>query len=238
MSRCFAILLLALLHTTLIGCSTTHCPPLQPGMSGVEVRTVAEPKRGAHPSDSSYGSAGPAGAFQEIDYSDLPDVVVWAEPLNRDAVPATSSLTTVVLGEGSSSKPPVQGVSVGSRLIFRNQTDRTQTIYSVSEGNDFDLGSIAPGGQAEYVVRSQGLIEVLSEADSQPIARLYAAPSPWVRTLRSSESACLSNLPPGEYRVACWHERLPGSQQIVSLVADKRSQVTLTVSVNLLPPKN
>jgi len=73
------------------------------------------------------------------------------------------------------------------------------------------------------VVRSPGEIEVLSEMMPDPIARAYSAPTRWVKTLSSGESTCFSDLPPGEYRVVCWNDRLPGSQQPVTLTAGARN---------------
>ena len=44
-------------------------------------------------------------------------------------------------------------------------------------------------------------------------------------------------IPPGQYRIGCWHERLPGEQRDVTLTPDQRTPVTLKLSVNLLPAK-
>jgi hypothetical protein len=221
------------------GCE--HCPPLAPGTSGVEVRVLAERKRGLHEnlsgSSGDYQNLGPIGRFELIDYDNLPGVVVWLEPLdNTITAPPPAQETRVSFNRRGRIGPRTpEGVAIGSRLVFENQGDSPQSVYSLSDGNEFDLGTILPGQRGECIVRAPGLIEVLSESLSEPIARLYATPSPWLRTLRSNESACISGLPPGNYRVVCWHERLPGSQQVISLSGDKRSQVTLIVSVNLLP---
>ena len=124
----------------------------------------------------------------------------------------------------------------GSARSSEGHTGRAQAIYSLSEGNEFDLGSVPAGQQSQYVVKSKGSIEVLSESSPQPIARLYAVPGERVQTVRSGETTRLPNLPPGRYRVACWHERLPGSQELIGLAPDNWSKVSLKVSVNLLTP--
>jgi hypothetical protein len=99
------------------------------------------------------------------------------------------------------------------------------------------LGSVPAGGHADFTVRSPGRIDVLAESQPRPIARLYAVPATAVRTMHTAETACFSNLPPGQYRIGCWHERLPGEQRDVTLMADQRMPVTLKLSVNLLPTK-
>jgi len=238
--KSFAIILLTALHLlTAGGCD--HCPPLAPGTSGVEVRVLAERKRGLHEkfsgSSTDYVGTGSPRSYEPVDYDDLPGVVVWLEPIgNSTTAPASAQETTIPFDRhGRIGDRGTPGVAVGSRLVFQNQGNGPQSLYSVSDGNEFDLGTILPGQQAECVVRSPGVIEVLSDSATEPVARLYATPSPWLRTMRSSETACISGMPPGDYRIACWHERLPGSQQVISLSAGKRSKVSLTVSVNLLP---
>ena len=208
-------------------------------MAGVEVKVVAEPKRGLRREASEdYTISGPSDPFVRLDYNAVPGIVVWLEPTDAPSAlsAAPDAPTTITVDETRPTAPPaVQGIAVGSRLIFKNQSSRPQTIYSVSEGNEFDLDVIRSGQQAQYVVRSAGLIEVLCESLPQPVARLYAVPSPWVRNVQSNQTFCVGGLRPGSYRVACWNERLPGSQQVVSLSPDKWSNVTVKLSVNLLP---
>ena len=239
MNRLGIILLTALHLLTAGGCD--HCPPLAPGTSGVEVRVLAQRKLGLHEqwssSSTDYGGTGSPRSYEPVDYDDLPGIVVWLEPIgNSPSAPPPAPEATVPFDRhGRIGDRGTQGVAVGSRLVFQNQGNGPQSVYSVSDGNEFDLGTILPGQQAECGVRAPGVIEVLSESATEPISRLYATPSPWLRTMRSSETACISGLPPGNYRIACWHERLPGSQQVITLSPGKRSKVTLVVSVNLLP---
>jgi hypothetical protein len=208
-------------------------------MSGLELRVVAEPRRGLQQrSADSYSGLGTSDPFTQVDYESLSGIVVWIEPLDdRASAPPSVAATPIALDDAPRPRqlPPWQGVAVGTRLIFQNQSSRGQAIYSMSEGNEFDLGTIPAGNQAEYVVRSQGSIEVLSESLPQPIARLFAAPGWQVQTVRAGATTRFANLPPGRYRVACWHERLPGSEQLVSLSPDKWSALSLKVSVNFLP---
>jgi hypothetical protein len=236
--KLFGFILLITLYALLSG-GCRHCPPLEAGMAGVEVQVVAEPKLGLRREGSDdYTPTGPDDPFVRLNYRSIPGIVVWVEPVDQSArLPAPSDgISTIALQELRGPVPPaIQGVSVGSRLVFQNKSDRPQAVYSVSDGNEFDLGIVSPGQLAEYIVRSPGLIEVLFESMQQPVARLYAVPSPWVRTMQSNETACIAGVRPGNYRVACWHERLPGSQQPVSLAPETWSNVTVKVSVNLLP---
>ena len=55
-----------------------------------------------------------------------------------------------------------KAVSVGQTVIVTNHASHPQNIYSVSDGNNFHLGSLAPGQSGEYIVQSPGLIEVVT----------------------------------------------------------------------------
>src|SRR5881398_1512417 len=79
------------------GCAAAanKCPPIEPGMAGLEIRAVAEPKQGAAANaGDTYDSATATGRFQPIDYDNLTGIVVWAEPANAST--ATSTSTTAI----------------------------------------------------------------------------------------------------------------------------------------------
>src|ERR1044071_3474716 len=113
--------------------------------------------------------------------------------------------------------------------MIRNRRDKPAAVWSVSDGNEFNLGTLAPGADATWTAKSGGAVEVLTDAYSDPVAQIYVAPSAWVGRTRSDKGVTFSNVPPGRYRAVCWHARLPGSQSDVTLVADKTAHVNLKV---------
>jgi hypothetical protein len=117
----------------------------------------------------------------------------------------------------------------------RNTGAGAGNLYSVSDGNDFNLGSVAPGTTATFTARSEGLIEILNASLKDPVALVYVAPSPWVSLAKSGGTVEFNNLPPGQYRIASWHPRLPGSETTVTLAANQSSTATIKVGVNTLP---
>jgi hypothetical protein len=126
-------------------------------------------------------------------------------------------------------------VSVGQTLALRNGGARAEVIYSVSDGNEFDGGSVMPNGQTQYLVKSAGLIEVLTESSAEPVARVYAAPTRWAKLARTREIVRFNDLPPGEYRVVSWHPRLPGLESSVTLAPNEVTATSIAVGVNSLP---
>jgi hypothetical protein len=209
------------------------------GMASLFVHVRAEPKTGAGPSPQKVNvydapKQVDRGAFTRVDYFDLEDIVVWLEPA-AGTPPAPAAAMTVDVDPAKKSASILDVASVGQRIVLHNASGSSQTIYSVSDGNDFDFESVPAGGQAEYTVRSPGLIEVLTNAPVDNSVKIYAAPSPWARLAHSGQTVAFDKLPPGQYRLVCWHPRLPGSQVDLTLTADHTSDASIEVSVNSLP---
>jgi hypothetical protein len=225
-----------LLVTLAIGC---HARP-DAGMAAAEVRVIAKPKAGlaegfAHVPvyDAAPARPAAAGAFEHVDYSQLTDIIVWLQPETSGRASAPSPISLDVDPRNPSTK--VQPASVGGKVLFHNRSPHPVPLYSVSDGNEFELPAIAPGATGEYTIRSEGLIELLSDPAKPPIAQLYAAPSPWAARVRSGQSITFNDVPPGQYQAICWHPRLPGSSTDLTLSAGQLARSTLTMGVNNLP---
>jgi len=206
----------------------------------VRIHVIAEPKAGrknptAQPAVYDTPAAAPnSGDFALVDYSDLDQIVVWLEPVGarESSHPAPSTMQIDAAHPATSME---RAVSVGQNLVIRNRGRNTQDIYSVSDGNDFDLGKVESGREGTYAVKNPGLIEILTDSAKDPVAQVYAAPSPWVALTHSGESVHFTNVPPGEYRIVSWHPRLPGTEQTIQLSADQVASASIKVGVNALP---
>lgn len=229
---------LILLSILAAGCQS-EAPPAA-GLASLHLRVMAVPKQGV-PAQSDqvqvYDAAArnQRGAYERLDYSSLDDIVVWAAPIHPSGVLQVPPPKTVNIGGSPGADHPIVPASVGQELILSNDASQAMNLYSVSDGNNFDLGTLAPGKQASYVIKSPGLIEILTDRFEQPVARVYAAPSPFVVETHSGAEVTLNNLPPGEYRVVSWHPRLPGTSEEVHLSAGQTQTETITVGVNSLP---
>ena len=223
-----------------VGCQSQPRP--SPGMSSLRVSVSAEPKAGrtdlpSHVAvyDSSTATARPQGDYELVDYSNLDDIVIWLEPVNATAAGPKPSPITISVDTPGRAAAVDKAVSVGQTVVLTNRASHPQNIYSVSDGNDFDLGSVPAGGQGQFAVKSQGLIEVLTMGAADPLARVYAAPGSWVAMARAGDSVDFTNVPPGSYRLVSWHPRLPGTEETINLTADQMASASIKVGVNELP---
>jgi hypothetical protein len=223
-----------------IGCAGTS-PPSSNSTATARIHVIAKPKAGvkaplarvavydAAPSQSTNTGG---GTYERIDYNNLADIMVWLEPKAKTTIapPAPTDIVITTLHESDHVHPG----SIGQTINFRNKTDRPLNLYSVSEGNEFELPTVAPGASATYVPKNEGYVEVLFDPARQPIAALYIAPSPWIAHTRSNKTVTFKDVPPGEYEIVTWHPRLPGSAQTIKLSAGQTSESTAKVGVNAL----
>jgi hypothetical protein len=241
------------------GCAQTS-PPLSPGTSSLRVTVLAQPKSTRAAANNhvlvydvqpGFGYAADGGTFgaqqqppqndyAKVDYTSLDDVVIWLEPVDRNAAtasPAPPPPITVDVDPTKAVDPDdlSAAVAVGQHVVFHNRGSRAGSVYSVSDGNEFHLGTVPPDGRGEYVARSPGLIEVVTTSLTDPIATLYAAPTPWVRRVHGGQTITFNDLPPGRYCIVSWHPRLPGHEATVNLTADRTTDASIIVGVHGLP---
>lgn len=228
----------AILMLPLVGCQTGPTPSI--GLSGLRITVIAEPKVGVKDPGGRVGVYdSPAvkehGQFERVDYSALNDIVVWAEPAFPMLPQPMLPPLTIEVNPKKSVENLTGAGSIGQRLIVHNTGSTAGNFYSVSDGNEFDLGAISPNGKAEYTIKSGGLIEILSASAKDPVAQVYAATSRWVALTHSEATVDFTDLPPGQYKIYSWHPRLPGTESNVTLSPNQVAKMSIKVGVNALP---
>jgi hypothetical protein len=231
------IIIVASMVLPLVGCQSAPVPSA--GMAALRVKVIAEPKAGAPAESVAAYDASPVSAasgFERVDYSSLDEIVVWAEPADTGPTAQPPVATVSIDVDARKPAPSLSAAAcVGQRVLVRNGGSRPVSFYSVSDGNEVDLGLIPPGGQAEYAVRSAGLIEVLCDSSKDPVALVYAAPTRWFALARAGRSVEFNDLPPGRWKICSWHPRLPGHETVVVLVPNQAATASIKVGVNGLP---
>ena len=229
------VALVLTLFMFLTGCESAPVP--LPGMAAVRIRVIAEPKTGA-PSGSigDYDTSTPRSeAFELVNYDELDEIVVWLEPVSNATATAPPKSVVIDLSAKNPARALNTAISIGQKLILHNTGPQPAVFYSVSDGNDFDTGTLRPGNQSTYIVRSAGLIEILTDTARDPVAKVFAAPSRWVSIAHSGGTVDFTDIKPGSYKLHSWHPRLPGHETPLTLTINQSSTATIKVGVNALP---
>jgi hypothetical protein len=232
--KAVAIAFVVLVAAPLIGCGRGSESSSQDG--SVELRMIAEPKTGVHEVtayDPPAVRAAASGQFEQVDYSFLPNIIVWLVPEKPEKNPPSASLALDL--DPSKPSDDVSVATVGQKILFKNSSQRPLNAYSVSDGNEFEL-TIAPAGSSEYIARGEGLVEVLADPAQPPIAQIYVVPSRWVARVHSGEKVTFDHLPPGKYQAFAWHPRLPGASIALDVAKGEPARGTLKIGVNNLQP--
>lgn len=211
-----------------------------PGMTVLQVVVRAEAKTGWNDprNDSTYTGLRPgeAKSFETTDYSAIDQIIVWVEPApNPAGTIQASSAGNIVINLGAT-RTDLIAAGRGSIWDFRNATGRVEEVFLRDEsGKVTPLGRVAGPGRS-VTPNAQGLVDVMIASRPTPVARVYIAPSAYVRVASSKQPVNFVLLPPGRAKVVAWHERLPGSSVEVDVIEGKTTQAALAITVNSLPP--
>jgi hypothetical protein len=247
MTRAMMILFLAAASiTACAGCGDGAPAAPAKGKANLRVTVVAIPKTGAkafaaYQTDGQRAAtaADATGDRELVDYEQLEDVVVWLQrgdgATGTAAAPKSGSAERRIPVTHKPAKAPLFAAPLGEAATFENKGSRPLRLYSVSEGNEFDLGQLAPGVTASHRFQSPGLIELLDGETLDVVASVYVVPGVEPRVTRSGQPQLYRDLDPGPWRAAAWHGRLPGGQRTITLVADGVREIDVPIGVNALP---
>ncbi|QOV90370.1 hypothetical protein [Humisphaera borealis] len=226
---------------------------LPAGQAGLRVLVKAEPKTGytldvktadvyAGRPEVEDATAARRDPFRPLDYRNLSDIVVYLVPQSGSAAAApTAKPIDIDAVAGNRQGRWTLGVSaVGGEVRIGNASPTPRAVYIRTEaGTLSDIGTVAPGASVSATMSAPGSITVWAEsgkAEDDRLAEIFVAPNGWVATTVSGGNVTFAPVPAGTYTLHTWHPRLPGQSQQATLAADKYTDATATVTVNVLPP--
>lgn len=142
-------------------------------------------------------------------------VVAW-----RPATPVkgvATNRTFVMSTHQKAFEPRVLTIPVGSSVTFPNADPILHNVFSLSEGNRFDLGLYRKGAGKTWVFKAPGLVRVFCNVHHSMVAYIWVLDTPFSATPDSSGNFTLSGLPEGAGTLEIWHEQTEGSKQALKL---------------------
>ncbi len=254
----FALVTLASVATAwLAGCERQPAgaalPAIRPGLAALRIEVVARPKSGYEPPSAYDRVDVPDDPYATVNYDRLEDVIIWLELQDQAMAPAAPA------GSDDPMRIPLARPEGPARMawhvaradvpvILQNANTTPDRFYSVTDGNPFDTGDLAAHAEATVLFRrlagaggpdsqriSAQVVEVLSSRHDEPIAGIVVVPTVWAASTRSGRAVTFTDLPPGSFRVVCWHPRLPGAEQQIRLQPDKLTRTQISIGVDSLP---
>jgi hypothetical protein len=127
-------------------------------------------------------------------------------------------------------RPRVQGVMVGQKLKVLNSDPVTHNVRSFPLRNRaFNFGQPAESGPRERVFETPELqIEIQCDIHPWMHAYLFVMEHPYFAVTDAAGNWTIEGLPPGDYSLGVWHEKLGKQQQDLKLAEEPLDGVTFT----------
>lgn len=169
--------------------------------------------------------------------SDLGAVVVYLEPLD----PLDSNLPEreqlVVHQRNARFSPSFAAVGVGETVSLQNDDEIYHNVFSYSSGNEFDLGTYPAGDARSVTLESPGAVRIYCSIHENMNGTIFVAPSRWFARASPAGTFAIEDVPPGEYTLTVWCEKLPDVRRDVVVVGGQVTRVDVPLAdVNAADP--
>ncbi len=147
-----------------------------------------------------------------------------------DVKGAPANGTMEIRQEGKQFQPRTVVVPRGTKVNFPNFDSIFHNVFSVSEGNTFDLGTARAGDPVKsHVMMNPGVVEIFCNMHSRMSASVLVAPSGLFAKVESDGSFKIDGVPLGAHKISAW----AGGESIASRSIDVSSnggEVELTLN--------
>lgn len=139
---------------------------------------------------------------------DLGDAVLYLEGPVATAA-AVQPITVEIAITDKTYAPQVVVVPVGSSVRFPNHDPFNHNVFSASEPNSFDLGLYGRGAARSQTFAHPGLVRVFCNIHPRMVAYVQVMANRYFTQPSTDGSFTIDNVPPGNYRLHVWHDRIP-----------------------------
>jgi hypothetical protein len=131
--------------------------------------------------------------------------------------------------------PHVLPVIAGSTVRFPNDDPIYHNVFSLSRARTFDLGRYERGSSKDVVFQSAGLVQVFCHIHADMSGYILVLGNPYFVQPDENGEFSLDGVPPGEYRLIAWHERVRPNATIVRVAARGVTRVNVSIPITDTP---
>lgn len=159
---------------------------------------------------------------------DARDVVVYLENVAGEYQPPAEN--PVIDQRNLVFIPHVLPVLVGTTVKFQNNDKVRHNIFSPSKSKKFNLGTYSAGVTREVTFDKLGKVSLLCNVHAEMSAYVYVLQNPFHALTGPDGVFAISDIPPGEYTIKTWHEKLKEKKQQVTVAKGDTVTVDLGLS--------
>ena len=121
--------------------------------------------------------------------------------------------------------PHVLPVLVGTTVAFPNRDEVRHNVFSSSRARRFNLGTYSRGVVKNVTFDQSGEVALLCNVHSEMSAFVVVVETPYFAVTEEDGSYTIKNVPPGQYVLKVWHERLKPQRKEIEVVGSSSVQV-------------
>jgi plastocyanin len=129
--------------------------------------------------------------------------------------------------------PHVLPVVRGTTVAFPNDDPLFHNVFSLSRAKSFDLGRYPRGTARSVTFDRAGIVQVFCHIHSDMSAVALVLDNPYFAVPDVEGRYTIPRLPPGDYTVVAWHERIRPITHRLHLEPDQVARLDFTIP---LPP--
>jgi plastocyanin len=177
-------------------------------------------------------TAYPTRAVGTADTHAIPEirnVVVYLKDVAFRAPP--SPMKGVLRQEHETFVPHVLPIVRGSTVEFPNDDPIFHNVFSLSSAASFDLRRYPRGQSRSQLFPKTGIVKVYCHIHSHMSATILVLDHPYFTIPAADGTFELPDVPPGEYTVVGWHERVGERRARVRVEGGKAATIDLSLPV-------
>jgi len=158
------------------------------------------------------------------------DVVVYLEsaPATPEAL-ARRPEHLAMSQEGETFTPHVLPVVKGSTVEFPNSDPIFHNVFSLSRAQSFDLGRFPRGSSRSVRFDDPGVVKVFCHIHSDMAAVVLVLDNPFFAVPDEQGRFEIEGIPPGDYKVIAWHDRIKPHERKVRIRRGETFNVNFTI---------
>jgi len=130
--------------------------------------------------------------------------------------------------------PLISIVPKGSKILLMNDDSFKHHVYSLSEGNQFDIPLFSKPSQKEVTLEHHGIVKMGCNIHDWMIAYIYVSENDLIKEV-SESPVTFSGLSAGEYQVRVWNPRFRNTKRIIRhdliLMDGQSSEITINLKL-------
>jgi plastocyanin len=157
------------------------------------------------------------------------NVVIYLDSVPWSVTPGAADAPARIRQAGERFVPHVLPVVVGTTVEFPNEDPYFHNVFSLSRARTFDLGRYPRGEARRVTFDKPGIVQVFCHIHSDMTAIIVVRDNPYFAVPDGQGRYAITGIPPGEYRVTAWHERIRPVSLPVRIEADRATGVDFTI---------